>query len=100
MVRERAVIVERSDYSNDMEIQNDYDNIEIVRTLDVAKEREIIESISPDIVISTLPITSKYPHMPVPLVHVPSPFTGIDFVRRLAVMTVSRGQEGWRKDVV
>ncbi len=100
MIRERTLIVERSDYSNDMEIQNDYDNIEIVRTLDVAKEREIIESISPDIVISTLPITSKYPHMPVPLVHVPSPFTGIDFVRRLAVMTVSRGQEGWRKDVV
>ena len=100
MVRERAVIVERSDYSNDMEITNDYPDIEVVKNLDVTAEKETVERISPDVMISALPITSKIPNMPIPLVHVPGPFTGIDFVRRMAVMMVSRGQEGWRRDVL
>ena len=56
--------------------------------------------ISPDIMISTLPILPDVPNMPVPLVHIPGPFTGIDYIRRMAVMTVSIGQDGWKKDVL
>ena len=100
MIRERTVIVDRSDYSNDSDLVNGYPDIQVVKTIDVDSEREIIRRISPDIMISTLPILPDVPNMPVPLVHVPGPFTGIEFIRRMAVMTVSRGQEGWKKDVL
>ena len=100
MIRERTVIVERSDYSNDMELENEFPDVQVVKKVDVETEREAIEKISPDVVIATFPITPSFAYMPIPLVHVPSPFTGIDFLRRMAVMMVSTGQEGWRRDVV
>lgn len=100
MIRERAVIVERSDYSNDMSLVNQYSDIQIVNKLDAAAEMEILYKINPDVVISTLPIAEELPNMPIPIVHIPGPFTGIDYLRRLAAIIVSQGQEGWRKDVV
>ncbi len=100
MVRERTVIVDRSDYSNDSDLEIDFQNVEVVKTLDFDAEREILKKMSPDMMISTMPILPDVPNMPVPIVHIPGPFTGIDYIRRLAVMTVSNRQEGWKKDVV
>lgn len=100
MVRERTIVVDRVDYSNDMELKNEFPNVITVKDIDFFAERDIIESICPDIIISTLPITQKIPHMPIPLVHVPGPFTGIDYIRRLAVMIAPQRKEGWRNDVI
>ena len=100
MIRERTVILERSDYSNDMELNNDYPDIVMIKSGDLMKEREIVERISPDVMISTMPITDRIPFMPIPLVHIPGPFTGIDYIKRLAVMISYNKEEGWRKDVL
>ncbi len=100
MVRVRGVIVDRFDYTNDMEIKISQKDIQMFKELDFVKEKEMIESLDPDIIISTMPLSDRIPHMPVPLVHVPTPFTGIDYIRRLSAIMVSKGREGWKKDVL
>ena len=100
MIRERTVVLERSDYSNDMGLKNEYPDIIMIKNDQLMDEKENMERMSPDVLISTMPITKKIPFMPIPLVHIPSPFTGIDFIKRLAVMISYDKEEGWRKDVL
>ena len=100
MVRQRGLIIDRFDYTNDMEIEIAHKDIQMLKDIDFAAEKERIESLDPDIIISTMPMSDRIPHMPVPLVHVPGPFTGIDYIRRLSAIMVSKGQEGWKRDVL
>lgn len=100
MERVRTVVVDRTDYCNDMNVTNEFPNISFVKSIDIATERKIIEDMKPDMVISTVPIGVNAPHISIPLVQIPGPFTGVDFIRRVAATLLSSRKEGWRKDVV
>ena len=100
MERLRATVVDRSDYSNDMNVTNEYPGIEIVKKIDIEKERKVIEELAPDLVISTMPIGLDIPFISVPLVQTPGPFSGVEYIKRINAILISSKKEGWRKDVV
>ena len=100
MERVRTVVVDRTDYCNDMNISNEFPNISIVKSIDIATERKKIEDMKPDLVISTVPIGVNAPHISIPLVQNPGPYTGVDFIRRVTAVLLSSKKEGWRKDVL
>ena len=100
MERRRVVVIDRTDFSNDTDIESDYPDVLLTERLDIVSEKNIISEIAPDIVISTVPIATEIPQISIPLVQIPGPFTGVEFIRRVAATLVSSRKEGWRKDVV
>ena len=100
MDRVRTVVVDRTDYCNDMNVTNEFPNISFVKSIDIATERKKIEDMKPDLVISTVPIGVNAPQISIPLVQNPGPYTGVDFIRRVAAILLSSMKEGWRKDVL
>ena len=83
-----------------MNVTNEFPDITFVRSIDIATERKIIEDMMPDVVISTVPIGVNAPNISIPLVQIPGPLTGVEFIRRIAVILISSSKEGWRKDVL
>ena len=100
MIRKRIAIVERSDYSNDMDLDLPYDDVKHIGLDEIIDERKVLDELSPDVVISTMPFGTTSLQISIPLVQVPGPFTGIEFMRRIAAMLSAPETEGWRKDVV
>ena len=100
MVILRTAVVDRPDYYNDMSITNDYPDISLITINDMDSERSRVKELQPDMVISTLPTGLDVPHVTIPLVQEPGPYTGVEFIRRVAAIMLSSKKEGWRKDVL
>lgn len=100
MRRLRVAVVDRTDYYNDMGVANDYPDIHLIKMDQMASEKNIVKELHPDLVISTLPTGLDTPHVTIPTVQEPGPFTGVEFIRRVASILLSSKKEGWRKDVL
>lgn len=100
MIGERTVVVDRTDFSNETDIIGKIPGMICVKDIDIAEERKIIEDLRPDLIISTAHMGMDIPNVSVPLVSHPNPFTGVAFVREIALLLHTYGKEGWRKDVI
>ncbi len=100
MIRERTIVVDRSDFSNDLNVTNEISDIIYAESIDIAEEKKIIRKIKPDLIISTAHMGMDIPNVLIPLVSFPSPFTGVAFVKKITLLLHTYGKEGWRKDVI
>ncbi len=100
MIRERTIVADRTDFTNDLNVASGISDIIYVKNIDIAEEKRIIENIKPDLIISAAPVGMDIPNVLIPLVSYPNPFTGVSFVRNIALLLHTYGKEGWRKDVI
>ncbi len=100
MIRERTIIIDHTDFSNDLDVMGDIPDAEYVKSIDIEKERDIIRKANPDLIISTAHMGLDIPNVLIPTVSNPNPFTGVEFVRSIALLFRTYRKEGWREDVV
>ena len=100
MIRERTIIVDHTDFTNDRDLMNDIPDVRYVKSMDIEEERRIINEMYPDLIISTAHVGLEIPNVMIPMVSYPDPFTGVAFVRKIALLFRTYKKEGWREDVV
>lgn len=100
VINPRAAIMNRSDYCNDMCIENDFPNIILADEIDTAAERNIIEEMTPNLNIYAAQVDMKHEHISIPAVPITGPSTRILFVKRILELLVTPSNEGRRKNVV
>ena len=100
MIMERAVIIDKTDCTNDMGLVNTYPNVMIREAVDLETEKEEISRISPDVLITTAHVDVDVLQIAIPIVPIAHPLVGAEFMRTIAMTMISPEEEGWRKDVV
>lgn len=100
MVLSKAVIVNRSDYSNDLGLADTYDNVMIVDASRLEAESADVISSEPDIVFTTSMMRADVKQMAIPMVPNDDPFFAVDYFTRAARLMMSPDEPGWRRDVV
>lgn len=100
IIVESIAVVNRSNYPVDTDLESRYDNVRVLETIDVQKETEMIDRISPDIVFTSAMLSTPLVQLPIPLIHEDDPFYAIGFFDKVARKLMAPAEPGWRKDVV
>lgn len=100
MVLDSAVIVDRSDYSNDLGLVSSCDGVKVVDASDLMSESASVIAAGSDIVFTTSIMKADVKQMPIPMVQNDDPFFAADYFTRAARLLMSPDCPGWRRDAV
>ncbi len=100
MVIEDAVVVDRSDYTNDTDLESRFPVVRIVGSEEIKQEGTRILDSRPDIVFTSARLPTDLVQVAIPLVQEDDPFFAINFFTNAARRLMAPAEAGWRKDVV
>ncbi len=100
MVIEDAVVVDRSDYTNDTDLESRFPYVRVVGSEEMKREGTRILDSRPDIVFTSARLPTDLVQVAIPLVQEDDPFFAINFFTNAARRLMAPAEAGWRKDVV
>ena len=100
MVVQRALVIDRSDYSNDFRIQSRYPEVECISEYNLETIRKDILKKNPKLLLipSNIPLDKRIERCYIPLVPDVGPMVGADFAEQWIRIMSAPAEEGWRKD--
>lgn len=100
MIIEDAVVVDRSDYTNDIDLESRFPMVRVVGSEEIKQEGARILESRPDIVFTSARLPTDLVQVAIPLVQEDDPFFAINFFTNAARRLMAPAEAGWRKDVV
>jgi len=95
-----VTVLNRTYYSNDLDLPTKYPFIKIVEEDDLVKAVTNVASIGADIVLSSARLPKDIVQVPIPMVQEDDPFFAVRYFTKIARRLMAPAQPGWRDDVV
>jgi nitrogenase molybdenum-iron protein alpha/beta subunit len=95
-----VTVLNRTYYSNDLDLPTKYPFIKIVEEDDLVKAVNNVATIGADIVLSSARLPRDIVQVPIPMVQEDDPFFAVRYFTKIARRLMAPAEPGWREDVV
>ena len=102
MIIQRALVIDRPDYSNDFRIRNRFPEVEYLSEYNLEDVKKDIVERNPKLLLvpNNIALEKRIEKCYIPLVPDIGPMSGVDFAEQWIRAMTAPVEEGWRKDAV